>query len=71
MTLQDCVWENHHQIIMKTIFTALKFGSLIYSFASSFENSGSQGSSGQGMGKIGENLGVEPDKSQRQERSDR
>ena len=48
VNLQDCVWENHYQIIMKTI----KFGSHIYSYASSHENSSSKGSSGQGMGKI-------------------
>ena len=35
------------------------------------ENSSSKGSSGQGMGKIGENFGVEPDESQKQETSDR
>ena len=43
----------------------------IYSYASSYENSCSKGSSGQGMGKIGENFGVEPDESQKQERGDR
>ena len=31
----------------------------------------SKSSSRQGMGKIGENFGVEPDKSQKQKRSDR
>ena len=35
----------------------------IYSYASSQENSRRKGSSGQGMGKIGENVGVEPDES--------
>ena len=44
--------------------TALFSGSKIYSYASSHENSRSRGSSGQGMGKIGENFGVELDKSQ-------
>ena len=33
--------------------------SQIYSFASSYENFGSKSSGGQGMGKIGENFGVE------------
>ena len=33
----------------------------IYSYASSCENSGSESSGGQGMGKIGEIFGVEPD----------
>ena len=43
--------------------TALQFGSQIYSYASSYENSGSKSIGGQGMGKIGENFGVELDKS--------
>ena len=43
----------------------------IYSYASSFENSSSKSSSGQGMGKIGENFGVELDQSQKLENSDR
>ena len=47
------------------IITALQFGSQVYSYVSSFENSGSKRSSGQGMGKIGENFGVEFDKSQK------
>ena len=38
---------------MRQFTTALKFGSQIYSYASSHENSSSKGSSGQGMGKIG------------------
>ena len=41
------------------------FGTQIYSFASSHENSCSDSSGGQGMGKIGEIFGVEPDKSQK------
>ena len=45
--------------------TALQFGSQVYSYASSYENSGSESSSGQGMGKIGENFGVELDTSQK------
>ena len=72
MNLQDCVWENRYQIIMKTILqqkkqfiTALQFGSQIYSYASSYENSCSESSGGQGMGKIGEIFGVELDKSQK------
>ena len=44
---------------------ALQFGSQIYSYAPSHENPRSKGSSGQGMGKIGENFGVEPDESQK------
>ena len=34
-------------------------------YASSREDSGSESSSGQGMGKIGENFGVEHDESQK------
>ena len=49
----------------RQFITALQFGSQIYSYASSYENSGSKSSGGQGMGKIGENFGVELDKSQK------
>ena len=45
--------------------TTLQFGSQNYSFASSYENSSSKVSSGQGMGNIGENFGVELDESQK------
>ena len=41
------------------------FGTQIYSYASSHENSGSKSTGGQGMRKIGENSGVEPDESQK------
>ena len=49
----------------KQFITALQFGSQIYSYALSHKNFSSKGSSGQGLGKIGENFGVEPDKSQK------
>ena len=69
---QDCVWENLYRIIMRTILqekgqftTTLQFGRQIYSYASSHEDSSSKGSSGQGMGKVGENFGVEFDESQK------
>ena len=59
VNLQDCVWENLYRIIMKTILQekgtihySIKFGSQIYSYASSHENSRSKGSGGQGMGKL-------------------
>ena len=42
-----------------------------FSYASSHENSRSKGNSGQGMGKIGKDFGVEPDESQKQIRGDR
>ena len=45
--------------------TALQLGSKTYSYASSYEDSCSESSGGQGMGKIGENFGVELDKSQK------
>ena len=41
-----------------------------FSHASSHENSRSKGSSGQGMGKIREKFGVEPDESQKQKRDE-
>ena len=76
--LQDCVWENHYQIIMKIILQ--KKETIQYSIITWFTNlvlslkpkkSSSKSSSGQGMGNIGENFGVEPDKSQKQKRGDR
>ena len=79
VNLQDCVWEYHYRIIMKTIlqekeiihYSIKIFGSQIYSYASSHKNSSSKGSSGQGTGKIGKIFGVEPERSQKWERSDR
>ena len=72
MNLQECVWKNGCRIIIKTILqekrefiTAPQFGSQIDSCASSYQNSCSKSSGGQGMGKIGENFGVEPDESQK------
>ena len=73
MNPRECVWEIRYCIIMKTMIAgkgenslhALQLGSQIYPFASSYENSCSESSGGQGMGKIGENFGVEPDKSQK------
>ena len=72
MNLRECVWENRYLIMIKTILqerrkfiTALQFGSQVYSYASSYENSCSESSGAQGMGKIGENSGVELDESQK------
>ena len=73
MNQRDCVWENQlpnrHEDRMagkrSKFITALQFGSQIYSYASSYENSCSESSGGQGMGNIGENFGVEPDESQK------
>ena len=72
MNPPECVWGILNHIITKTILqekvrihysTTIWFTSLF--LASSFENSGSESSGGQGMGKIGENIGVEPDESQK------
>ena len=49
----------------KQFITALQYGSQIYSYASSHENSRSKTNIGQGMGKIGEIFGVEPDEIQK------
>ena len=65
MNLQDCVWEIHYQVTMKTIsqemvtiHCSITIWYTEFSYASSHENSCSKSSSGQGMGKIGENFGV-------------
>ena len=72
MNPQECVWEIRYRIIMKTILqekVKIHYSSKIWLtslfYASSYENSGSKSSGGQGMGKIGENFGVEPDESQK------
>ena len=57
--------EDHIAGKRSKIITALQLGSQIYSYASSYENSCGKSSGGQGMGKIGENFGVEPGKSQK------
>ena len=49
----------------RQFIAALQFGTQISSYASSYENSRSKGSSGQGMGKIGKDFGVELDESQK------
>ena len=72
MNPQECVWETRYRIIMKTILqekvkfiTVLQFGSQIFQCLKSYGNSGSESSGGQGMGKIGENFGVELAESQK------
>ena len=59
VNLQGCVWENHCRIIMKTILQekeTIHYSITIwytkFSNASSHENSRSEGSSGQVMGKL-------------------
>ena len=71
VNLQDCVWENHYRLIMKTILQEKEtIHCSITIWCTNFflcnDNSRSKGSSGQGTGKIGENFGVEPDESQKQ-----
>ena len=65
----DCGWKNLHQIIMRTILQekvtihyniTIWFTNLFLCLKLCSESSG-----GQGMGKIGENFGVEPDESQK------
>ena len=64
MNPQDCVWKNLDRIIMRTILQDkgtnhcnIKIWFTNFSYASSHDDSRSKGSSGQGMGKIGENSG--------------
>ena len=54
----------------REFITALQLGSQIYPYASSRENSCSESSGGQGMGKLEKISALEPDKSQKKERSD-
>ena len=69
MTPQECVWEIRYRIITKTILqekvrihysTTILFHKFIPMPQAMKIRSG-----GQGMGKIGENFGVELDKSQK------
>ena len=62
--IADSPWRPYCRKRWKFI-TALQFGSQIYSYASSYEDFRSESSGGQGIGKIGENFGVEPDESQK------
>ena len=65
MNLRECVWEIRYRIIIKTILQEKE--RIHYSTTiSSHENSCSESSGRQGMGKIGENFGVEPDESQKE-----
>ena len=70
MNPQECVWETRYRKITKTILqekVRIHHSTIIwftnFSYASSYENSSSKSSGGQGMGKIGENFSVEPDES--------
>ena len=61
VNLQDCVWKNLYRIIMRTILQekgtihslqTLQFGTQIYSYGSSYEDTRSESSGGQGMEKL-------------------
>ena len=78
MNPKDCGWENHYQIIMKTILQekdsihySIFIGSQIYPYASSQQKIQQQKQQWTRNEKNGENFGVEPDESQKQERGDR
>ena len=68
MNLQDCGWEIRYRIIMKT--TKQEKETIHYSITIWFTNL-ILCFGGQGMGKIGENFGVERDSSRKQIRGDR
>ena len=65
MRMGNSTPSNHEDHIAGKGENSLQFGSQVYSYASSYEDSGSESSGGQGMGKIGENFGVELDESQK------
>ena len=69
MRMGNSIPHNHEDHIAgkgEEFIAALQFGSQFYSYASCYENNScSEGSGGQGMGKIGENFGEEPDESQK------
>ena len=70
MRMGNSIPHNHEDHIAGKggkFITALQLGSQIYSYASSCENSGSKSSGWTRNGKIGENFGVELDKSQKLE----
>ena len=66
MRMGNSIPSNHEDHIAEkgeNSLQHLQFGSQVYSYASSYEDSSSKSSGGQGMGKIGENFGVELDES--------
>ena len=76
---QDCVWKNLYRIIMRTTLqergtihcNVIIWYTKFIPMPQAMKIPHSKSSSGQGMGKIGENFDVEPDESQKQERGDR
>ena len=74
MRMEESLPNYHEDRIAGKGDKTLQHFDLVHKFipnASRNEDSHSKGSSGQGMGKIGENFGVEPDESQKKKRSDR
>ena len=73
MNLQESVWEIQYRIIMRTIlqekqkihYNITIWFTNLFLWPQAMEDSRSKSSSGQGMGEIGENSGVEPDESQK------
>ena len=68
LPMGNSIPHNHQDHIAGKGENSLQHYNLVhkfYSYASSHEDSRSKGSSGQGMGKYGENFGVEPDQSQK------
>ena len=73
MNPRECVWEIRYRIIMKTILqekgeNSLQHKNLIHKFIplpQALKIPAAKSSGGQGMGKIGENFGVEFDESQK------
>ena len=66
MNPQDCVWENHFRIFLQeeeTIhYSIISLVHKIIPMPQAMKIPAAKVSSGRGMGKIGENFGVEPDK---------
>ena len=72
MNLRECAWGNsmphyHQDHSAGKGDNSLQHKNLVQidSYASSYKNYSSKSSSGQGMGNILENFGVEPDESQK------
>ena len=72
MNPQDCAWENLYRTIMKTMLqemeNSLQHYNLVHKFIpmpQAMKIPAAESSGGQGMGKIGEHFGVEPDERQK------
>ena len=72
LRMEESLPNHHEDHIGGKGDNSLQHYNLVHKFIpQAIKNSSSEGSSGQGMRKIGENFGVEPDESQKQERGDR